>query len=428
MLIAALQIVKARKVAKTQTSKIEVSALLFRLNISANHIDTAMETFREAFSEIGITVDDHPAAIPTRAEEVYAIVEDVLSTTRQASLSPQDEMVIAMAKLCLTAGATAYSYSTKHSKAYFDHAAQLIVSNRAARRHTAAAYTYTMQSLLSADALDVNLARAWLRLANVTKGSGQTPGYSSIEAFVVTLEFLNCASITDMNYGAAYEACLASNNMDTLTYATGLDLVGSFLAGRDLRYTLDTGQKVLKWLQCDLSPVSKVMIASSIQLAANCSDTERDIKSLSGKSLITLGHDMSYQFRTAYAVLEGKYLTSDDTRHLDSLPPLFAIVYWTNALACGLFFHAPEAELRQLVAQVHQHLDGGSGTLLMFYSRFLLSWFSIMFDTDVDADMVKSTKKRMLAFGHSKSRLAILSQLLNSACSQTTILSTWLNA
>lgn len=250
------------------------------------------------YEEVGITIGDRPATIPRTAEEVDALIDDIKRRPKQKSGSAEDEMIVAMAKLCLTAGATLYSYSTDHSKEYFDHAAQLIVSNPAARSHTAAAYTYTMHALLAAGGLNVELARSWLRLANFTKGSGETPYYSSIEAFVVTLDFLNCGSITEMDYGAAYEACLANNNMDTLTYATGLDLAGSFLAGRDLQYTLDTGKKVLRWLQYDMSPASKVMIASSIQLAANFSDTERDIKELSGEPLTSFRRGGIYVYQS----------------------------------------------------------------------------------------------------------------------------------
>lgn len=283
LLTVSPQIVAARNAAKKLAHKISISALLLRLNISVNQSESALQTFRDAFREIGIAVDEPPCGIPGTAQEVDMISDDVECTPRKSSTSGYDDMVIAMAELCLTAGATVYAHATDHSKEYFDHAVQLIVSNPAARRHTAAAYTYTMHALLAARALNVKLARAWLRLANLTKGTGETPYFSSIEAFVVTLDFLYCASITDMKYGAAYDACLAHNNMDTLTYASGLDLAGSFLAGRDLRYTINTGKQVLRWLQYDFSPASKVMIASSIQLAANCSDTTREFEDLSGE-------------------------------------------------------------------------------------------------------------------------------------------------
>lgn len=277
------QILRARALSKSLATKIEVSALIFRLNVSVNDTETARQTFRDVFEEIGIAVGDRPAAIPSTAQEVDAIIDDIKRNPKQKTTSAEDEMVIALEQLCATAGATLYSYSTDHFKEYFDHAVQLIVSNPIGRRHPSSAYTYTMHALLAAGVLNVELARAWLRLANLTK-EPDMPCFSSIEAFVVTLEFLNCASITDLKYGAAYDACLAYNNMDTLTYAAGLDLAGSFLAGRDLRYTLDTGKKVLRWLQDDLSPASQAMIASSIQLAANCSDTQRDLEDLAGES------------------------------------------------------------------------------------------------------------------------------------------------
>lgn len=100
--------------------------------------------------------------------------------------------------------------------------------------------------------------------------------------------------------------------------------------------------------------------------------------------------------------MEGNYLTVEDNKHLDDLPPLFASVYWTNALASGLFFHADEPDLRRLVANVYKHLSGGSGTVMMFYSGFLLSWFTIMYDTRIDADVVSQTKEKLLAFKHSE--------------------------
>lgn len=387
--------------AKEAATKISISGLLFRLHVSASDTETALNTFREAFQEIGIKVDNGPPAIPTTPEEVDWIFDDIKRKPKQKSASAKDEMAVAVANLCLTAGATLYSHSIDHSKEYFDHAVQLIVSNPAARRHTASAYTYTMHALLAAGALNVTLARSWLRLANLTKGADR-PCFSSIEAFVVTLEFLNCTSITDMKYGAAYEACLANNNMDTLTYASGLDLAGSFLAGRDLRYTLDTGKKVLQWLQYDLSPASKAMIASSIQLAANCSDAKRDMKDLAGKPSASSRRECN-SLTNLIAVLEGDYLTRDDIGHLDNLPPLFAIVYWTNALACGLYYKVSDSKLRPMVAQVYEHLEGGSGTVMMFYSRFVLSWYSIMFDSSIDTALVASTKKKLLAFRHSKS-------------------------
>jgi hypothetical protein len=56
-----------------------------------------------------------------------------------------------------------------------------------------------------------------------------------------------------------------------------------------------------------------------------------------------------------------------------------------------------------MVAQVYKHLEGGSGTLMMFYARFVLSWYSIMFASSVDTDLVASTKKKLLAFRHSTS-------------------------
>jgi hypothetical protein len=101
-------------------------------------------------------------------------------------------------------------------------------------------------------------------------------------------------------------------------------------------------------------------------------------------------------------VLEGTYLTAEDNKHIADLPPLFATVYWTNALANGLFFHAPEPDLRRLVANVYKHLKGGSGTVMMFYSGFLLSWFTIMYDARIDVDVVSRTKEQYLAFKHSE--------------------------
>jgi hypothetical protein len=102
------------------------------------------------------------------------------------------------------------------------------------------------------------------------------------------------------------------------------------------------------------------------------------------------------------SVLQGTYLTVEDDNYLTDLPPLFAIVYWSNALSSGLFFHAPESKLRPLVDNVYKHLDGGSGTVMMFYSGFLLSWFTIMYDARIDVDVVARTKEKLLAFKHSK--------------------------
>ncbi|KAJ9105540.1 hypothetical protein QFC19_003522 [Naganishia cerealis] len=374
------KIERARSQAQDLVAWIKIATLLFRLNLAANLVTRALDHVRETFSAIGVDVKEPTTTLPTSAEQVEAIADSIAVQQSPEALTHQDEIAIAMAKMCLTAGATIYSYSLTHSKDYFDHATQLILSSQGARGHTAAAYNYTMQAISSANMLQVDLARAWLQLANKVKGCHGAADFSAVEAVVVTLDFLNCASIVDMKYGDAYEACLADNNMDTLIYAGGLDLAGSFLAGRDLRYTLVTGEKVLDWLQYDFQPASKAMIASSIQLAANCSDTDRDFKDLQ--------------------VLEGKYLSPDDNRNLDDLPPLFAIVYWTNSLAAGLFFYAPESELRYRAAQVYKHLDGGAGTAMMFYSGFLLSWFTIMSDVLIDFETVQSTKRKMLAFRH----------------------------
>lgn len=277
-----LQVTAARKQAKDAPTRIDIYTLLFRLNISSNQIEAALQVVEEAFLDAGIDVGRPKTILPSTAAEVNGIIDDIASSSSVEPLLPVDEIAIALAKLCARAGATLYSYSKNHSKEYFEHSAQLIISSRAARRHLAAAYTYTLQAILSADALDVDLARAWLRLANATKGNSQNLDISSVEAVVVTLDFLHCASINDMRYDTAYIMCLAGNNMDTLTYATGLDLAGSFLAGRDVRYALDMGEKVLKWLHNDFSPASKAMVASSIQLAANCCDNMRSIRDLQG--------------------------------------------------------------------------------------------------------------------------------------------------
>jgi hypothetical protein len=254
------------------------------MHLSASRVEGALQVINEAFSDAKIDVGTPNTTLPSTAAAVNAITDGLSSRDSAEPLALEDEVAISLAKLCAKAGATLYSYSTNHSKEYFDHAAQLIISSKAARRHPAAAYTYTLQAILTADALNVELSRAWLRLANATKGTAQNPDFSSIEPVVVTLSFLHCSSINDINYNGAYEACLNSNNMDTLIYTAGLDLAGSFLAGRDLRYTLDTGAKVLKWLQYDFSPAAKAMVASSIQLAANCCDTERSRHDLQGKS------------------------------------------------------------------------------------------------------------------------------------------------
>lgn len=108
-------------------------------------------------------------------------------------------------------------------------------------------------------------------------------------------------------------------------------------------------------------------------------------------------------FTSYNAVLDGDHFSQDDTEHLDNLPPLFAIVYWTNALACGLYYKMSDAQLQPMVAQVYKHLEGGFGTLMMFYARFVLSWYSIMFASSVDTDLVASTKEQLLAFRHSRS-------------------------
>ncbi|KAJ9096765.1 hypothetical protein QFC21_005035 [Naganishia friedmannii] len=365
-----VKVERARIQAQDLVARMKIATLLFRLNVTANRIEPALENVRETFSAIGIDLNEPTTTLPIDADEVEAIIDSIaLQETTQAP-NQKDEIALAVAKLCLRAGATIYSYSSSHSTKYFDHAAQLILSSPAARKHTAAAYTYTMQAISSANILQVESSRAWLKLANKVKGSQKTPDFSAVEAVVVTLEFLNCTFIGDMKYGDAYKACLADNNMDTLIFAGGLDLAGSFLAGRDLRYTLVTGEKILGWLQYDFQPASKAMIAASIQLAAN--------------------------------LLEGKYLLPDDKRNLNDLPPLFAIVYWTNSLACGLFFYAPTAELRKRAAQVHRHLQGGAGTMMMFYSGFVLSWFTILNDQDIDFDVVQSTKRKLSAFQHNK--------------------------
>ncbi|KAJ9113617.1 hypothetical protein QFC22_005925 [Naganishia vaughanmartiniae] len=374
------KIERARNQAQDMVAWIKIATLLFRLNLTANNIQQALENVGEAFSAIGIDLKAPTSTLPTGPEQVEAIIESIALQGSHEAISHKDDIAIAIAKLCLKAGATIYSYSTTHSKEYFDHAAQLILSSHVTRTHTAAAYTYTMQAISSANMLQVDLARSWLRLANQVKGDQGTANFSAVEAVVVTLDFINCRSVGDMEYQGAYEACIADNNMDTLVYAGGLDLAGSFLAGRDLRYTLTTGEKVLGWLQYDFQSASKVMIASSIQLAANCSDSDRDF------------HELQ--------VLEGKYLARADSIDLSNLPPLFAIVYWTNSLAGGIFFHAPEEELRSRAAQVYKHLDGGAGTVMMFYSGFLLSWFSIMNDSTIDFEILQSTKRKLSAFKH----------------------------
>lgn len=277
------QIAAARKQAAGASTRIDISTILFRLNITSNDVEAALQVIKEAFSDAGLDISKPTTTLPDSAAEVSKIT-DQISAYQDEPLQSEDEIAISLAKLCARAGATLYSYSKNHSKEYFRHSAELIVSSKSARRHPAAAYTYTLQAILSADALNVDLARAWLHLANATKGASHNPDISSIEAVVVTLAFLDCASFNDMRYDDAYRMCLDSDNMDTLTYASGLDLAGSFLAGRDVRYTLDTGEKVLKWLQHDFSPASKAMIASSIQLAANCCDSERSIRDLQGES------------------------------------------------------------------------------------------------------------------------------------------------
>jgi hypothetical protein len=271
---------------------VKIATLLFRLNLAANHIEQALENVREAFRAAGVDVEEPTTTLPTRAEQVETIIDNIALHNSEEAISHQDDIAIAIAKLCLKAGATIYSYSATHSTQYFDHAAQLILSSPATRKHTAAAYTYTLQAISSANMLQVDLSRSWLRLANKVKGSHGTSDFSAVEAVVVSLDFLNCATIGHMNYEGAYKACIADNNMDTLVYAGGLDLAGSFLAGRDLRYTLLTGEKVLEWLQYDLQPASKVMIASSIQLAANCSDSDREFPELQGESLLSMGPDI----------------------------------------------------------------------------------------------------------------------------------------
>jgi hypothetical protein len=384
-------------------SWIKVATLLFRLNLAANKIPQALENVREAFRTIGVDVEESTTTLPTTAEQVETIIDNIALQKSEEVITHQDEVAIAIAKLCLKAGATIYSYSATHSTQYFDHAAQLILSSPATRKHTAAAYTYTLQAISSANMLQVDLSRSWLRLANKVKGTQGTSDFSGVEAVVVTLDFLNCATIGDMKYGGAYKACIADNNMDTLVYAGGLDLAGSFLAGRDLRYTLLTGEKVLEWLQYDLQPASKVMIASSIQLAANCSDSDREFEKLQSESLLSLRPDIqSTDIGDRFSDLEGKYLSSDDYQKLSDLPPLFAIIYWTNSLASGIFFHASEEELRSRAAQVYKHLDGGAGTVMMFYSGFVLSWFTIMNDSTIDFKIVHSTKLKLSAFQHSK--------------------------
>jgi hypothetical protein len=73
-----------------------------------------------------------------------------------------------------------------------------------------------------------------------------------------------------------------------------------------------------------------------------------------------------------------------------------------ESLASGIFFHAPEEKLRSRAAQVYKHLDGGAGTVMMFYSGFVLSWFTIMNDSPIDLDIVHSTKLKLSAFQHSR--------------------------
>lgn len=65
-------------------------------------------------------------------------------------------------------------------------------------------------------------------------------------------------------------------------------------------------------------------------------------------------------------------------------------------------FHASEEELRHRAVQVRRHLEGGAGTVMMFYSSFVLSWFTILKDDDIDLDTVRDTKRKLMAFQHSE--------------------------